>query len=188
MYVWLFLLRLCYIYVVRFYILVFECSELTNDFIKPLLNYDDELLTRLVVLLFVMIYLLCVHFKIYVVIVFQDRHYRTNNADGAPTQLIITELITIDLSFVWNNYFFKTRFFSFLPQVWFCICWLAHTRHCYTTPFDFPWMWNCSSLCFKQISWNKLKIHTVQITFPQDLTFNGCIFLKSQILHLVSMG
>lgn len=37
---------------------VFECSELRNDFIKPLLIYDDELLTRLIVILFMMIYLL----------------------------------------------------------------------------------------------------------------------------------
>lgn len=51
-------LRLCYIYVVRLYMLVFECSELRNDFIKPLLIYDDELLTRLIVILFMMIYLL----------------------------------------------------------------------------------------------------------------------------------
>lgn len=51
-------LRLCSIYVVCFYMLVFECSELRNDFIKPLLIYDDELLTRLIVILFMMIYLL----------------------------------------------------------------------------------------------------------------------------------
>lgn len=56
-------LRLCYIYVVRLYMLVhvFECSELRNDFINPLLIYDDELLTRLIVILFMMIYLLYVH-------------------------------------------------------------------------------------------------------------------------------
>lgn len=70
-------LRLCYIYVVRLYMLVFECSELRNDFINPLLIYDDELLTRLIVILFMMIYLLYVHlwnYEIYVVIIFQDRH------------------------------------------------------------------------------------------------------------------
>lgn len=69
--------RLCSIYVVCFYMLVFECSELRNDFIKPLLIYDDELLTRLIVILFMMIYLLYVHlwnYEIYVVIIFQDRH------------------------------------------------------------------------------------------------------------------
>lgn len=73
----LIILRLCYIYVVCLYMLVFECSELRNDFIKPLLIYDDELLTRLIVILFMMIYLLYVHlwnYEIYVVIIFQDRH------------------------------------------------------------------------------------------------------------------
>lgn len=55
--------------------LVFECSELRNDFIKPLLIYDDELLTRLIVILFMMIYLLYMYtYEIYVVIIFQDRH------------------------------------------------------------------------------------------------------------------
>lgn len=68
-------LRLCYIYVVRLYMLVFECSELRNDFINPLLIYDDELLTRLIVILFMMIYLLYMYtYEIYVVIIFQDRH------------------------------------------------------------------------------------------------------------------
>lgn len=61
-------LRLCYIYVVRFYMLVFECSELRNDFIKFLLIYDDELLIRLIVILFMMIYLLYMYIMKYMLL------------------------------------------------------------------------------------------------------------------------